>query len=180
MMDDDLLSLFWSYHRDRLLNFAVQKAYGNRRDAEDGLNNALLSLWQEVVEHFKSVSIEDRTDAKKAILPHLWTRIRYRVWSARRKSLIDDQPLGQSVLPVEALDDLPAEAGNVSTDAPVEKLKERLARNWNLLSDTEKQVIRLTVFLEPPMTDVEAAKEIGTTPGAVKARRCSALRKLGR
>jgi RNA polymerase sigma factor (sigma-70 family) len=174
MTDDDLFKLFWGCHKERLLSFAVKAAFGNRRDAEDGLNDAIFSLWREVLEHFKSVSIEDRTDAKKSIVPLLWTRIRDRVLDARRKSLRHEQPLGQPVVPVEALADLPTKTSNDSTDAAVE----RLASKWNRLSDTEKKVILLTKLREPPMTDDEAAKEIGKTPGCVKTARYNALKQL--
>lgn len=193
MTDDDLLNLFWSFHKERLLIFAVQKAYGNWRDAEDGLNDAMFSLWREVLEHFKSVSIEDRTDAKKSILPDLWGRIQYRVWSERRKSLRHEKPLGQSVVTGEALDDEPADTGNDSSDVARKKAEELLSSKvaeenaealflskWNRLSEVEKEVFKLTVLREPPMEDVEAAKVIGIAPGTVKARRCSALRKLRR
>src|SRR5206468_3599176 len=61
-------------------------------------------------------------------------------------------------------------------DAAVEKVEQLLLSKGNQLSDTEKKVIEITILREPPMTDDEAAKEIGTTPGSVKVRRCSALR----
>ena len=49
MNDDDLYKLFWGYHYGRLLNFACKCAYGHQRDAEDGLADAIISLWREVL-----------------------------------------------------------------------------------------------------------------------------------
>ncbi|MCX6925895.1 MAG: hypothetical protein NT154_22215, partial [Verrucomicrobia bacterium] len=63
-------------------------------------------------------------------------------------------------------------------DAAVDEVAKVLTTKMNQLSDMEKRVIELTFLREPAMTDDEAAQEIGTTPGTVKARRCSALRKL--
>jgi DNA-directed RNA polymerase specialized sigma24 family protein len=134
-------------------------------------------LSTKVVDHFKAVSIEDRTDAKKAILPLLRLRIGSRALSARRRTRKDEKHLGQSV-PLETLDYEPANAGDDSGDAAVEKLRTWLAPKWNRLSPTEKKVIQFTILREPPMTDDEAAKEIGTTPGNVKVTRYRALKKL--
>ena len=177
MTEDDPFSLFWSIHKERLLTFAVNAACGNWQDAEEGLNDALRELEPKIVEHFEAVSIKDQADAKNSILPLLWRRVKSRVWDARRRSLKHEKPLGGSVLPAEALDDKPAKIGDDSTDAAVDSVA-KLVTAMNQLSDTEKKVIKLTILHEPPMTDDETAKEIGTTPGTVKARRCSALRKL--
>src|SRR5438552_1534881 len=152
MTDDDLFSLFCRNHYARLFNYAFGKARGNWQDAEDGLQVALCELWPEVVEHFKAVLIKDRTDAKQSILPRLWTRIRNRVWDARRKSLKHEQPLGQSVLPVEAHDNEPANTSTDSTDAAIEMVEMLRTSKWNHLSETEKKVIQLTILREPPMT----------------------------
>jgi DNA-directed RNA polymerase specialized sigma24 family protein len=193
MTDEDLFNLFWSFHRERLLTFAVKAAFGNWEDAEEGLNDAMRELWPNVVKHFEAVSMEDRTDARRSILPGLWGRVRSRVWDARRRSLRHEKPLGQSVVQVAALDDEPAKTGHDSTDAARKRAEKLFASKvaegkaealflskWNRLSEVEKKVFKLTILREPPMTDDEAAKEIGTTPGTVKARRCSALRKLSR
>src|SRR5258708_591328 len=122
-----LFRIFWSLHRERLHNFAVQKALGKWQDAEEGLNDGVRELWQEIVEHFSAVSIEDRTDAKKAILPLVWLRIESRVLDARRRSMIHERPLGLSVLTVETLDDEPAKTNRDSGDTARERTAELLA-----------------------------------------------------
>src|ERR1035438_9769104 len=125
MTDDDLLTLFWSYHKERLLSFAVWAACGNLQDAEDGLADAILSRWQKILDHFKSVSIDDRT-TEKAIDPFLLLRIRDRVRSVRGKSRKHNEPLGQSLLGIEALDNRPANTGNDAIDAAVDRVAKLL------------------------------------------------------
>ena len=177
MTDDDFLRLFWEFHKERLHAFAAQAANGKFRDAEEGLNDAMRELGIQIVEHFKALSVEDRSDATKAIPPLLWHRIKSRVRDARRRSLRHEMPLGRPAAPLEALDVEPAISENHLTDAAVDKV-EKLLTAMNQLSVMEKNVIRLTILREPPMTDDEAAKELGTTSGTVKARRCSGLKKL--
>ena len=191
MTDDQLLNLFLENHHERLFAFAVKAACGNWRDAEDGLQVAMSELWPLVLEHFRTVSMEERTDAGKSIPRLLWLRIKSRVLDARRSSLKHEQPLGESLVLVDNLDDLPDYASNEPTDA-ARKRAERLfatkvsegkaetlfLSKWNHLSEAETRVLKLTVLREPPLTDDETAKEIGTTPGTVTTRRCSALRKF--
>jgi RNA polymerase sigma factor (sigma-70 family) len=177
MTNDDFLKLIFEYHGKLLLSVAVKAACGNWQDAEEGLNDAMRELSAKVVEHFKAALDEGRTDAKKAILPVLWLRIRSRAQRAHSKTVKYEMHLDHSV-PIETLDNEPANPGDDSHEAAVEKANCLIARNWNRLSPNEMKVIWLTILREPPMTDDEAAKEIGKTPENVRVIRCRAIRKL--
>jgi RNA polymerase sigma factor (sigma-70 family) len=177
MTDDDLLELFWHHNKVRLLGFASRVACGNEKDAEEGLDDAICELHrdQEISTFYKEDS--RRMQGNWTIRNAWWWLIRCRVLDVRRKSRKDETHLGQAV-PVEALDDETAKTGNDSTDAAVDRVEQLLLTAMNRLSSMEKAVIELTILHKPPMTPAEAAKEIGTTVGTIKARKYSALEKL--
>ena len=187
MTDEQILTQFWAYHKDYLHDYAVKVAYGwsNRRDAEEGLNDAVCSLAPKIVKHCAIFGIEDRIGhvpgEKWCLWQQLLWRIKSRVWSARKKSLRHEQPGGIPVLAEDALDNRPGVATTDSTDGAKDtlvSLPEKFRVLTNGLSLTEKRVIELTVLRDPPMPDEEAASVIGTTLGVVKVRRCDALRKI--
>ena len=129
MTDDDLLNLFLSYHKERLLCFAYsvpRKRFGvpvGFEDAEEDLNDALRELAPKIVAHFREVAIENQSNVQKAVLPSLWIRIIDRAIDAHRKSKRHTHPLGQPIFSEDKLNERAANADDTS-----EAAKDTLAR----------------------------------------------------